>query len=51
MTPRLWDRVLWWLGEHLATVPGVLRYDGVTPSGRRRYVNRISGHVVFGGHR
>lgn len=35
MRPRMWDRILWWLGEHAADVPGVLRYDGIAPSGRR----------------
>lgn len=48
MRPRLWDRILWWLGERAAGVPGVLRYDGIAPHGRRRYVNRINGHLVVG---
>jgi len=46
---RSWlDELRWRIGEALARVPGVLRYDGPAPRGDR-YVNRINGHVVVRG--
>lgn len=42
------DGIRWWLGERLAFIPGVLRYDGVSYMGNGAvYVNRINGHVVI----
>jgi len=44
--PSIRDRFGFWV----ETLPYLrwlfLRYDGVAPGGRDRYVNRINGHVV-----
>ena len=44
--PTTWR---WQIGECLARLPGVLRYDGEAPNGARRYINRINGHCVLRG--
>jgi len=45
MSLPFWTMVRWNLGELLARLPGVLRYDGPAPWGDR-FVNRINGHCV-----
>jgi len=40
------DRLAFALERVPAFHPLLLRFDGIAPGGRRRYVNRINGHVV-----
>ena len=49
MKTPLRDRIAFRLERYRAIRPFLLTLDGYGPNGKRRYVNRINGHVVMEG--
>lgn len=49
MNMPFWDRVAFWLEGFKVLRPLLLRYDGQTPTGGDRYINKLNGHVVVFG--
>ena len=46
MMPSLKDRLAFWLERFVIVHPLLLKFDGIAPSGNKRYMNRINGHVI-----
>lgn len=46
MSYPLRERLGMWLERFTVLHSVLLRYDGLAPSGRKRYVNRVSRHSV-----
>ncbi|WP_166791387.1 hypothetical protein [Cryobacterium sp. Hh7] len=47
MMPSIKDRFAFWLERFTIIHPLLLKLDGIAPSGKLRYKNRINGHVIL----
>jgi len=41
------DRIAFWLERFPIIHPLLLKLDGIAPNGKKRYKNRINGHLIM----